>query len=154
MGGSAIAPVPGRGGPIGPQRFVPELPAGIPILPGRIPKAARRWPMGRIIVLGVVGLGALEWFNIYYSDYDSKRIDPVVTRAVLAHSAKGTQIPVMLWSGQRILQIESAFPNRQPGQAPNTIVVCDVIDPKTGAKDPKYAHGADTLIEGVAVTIR
>lgn len=154
MGGSAIVPVPGRGGPIGLQRFVPELPAGIPILPGRIPKAARRWPMGRIIVLGVVGLGALEWFNIYYSDYDSKRIDPVVTRAVLAHSAKGTQIPVMLWSGQRILQIESAFPNRQPGQAPNTIVVCDVIDPKTGAKDPKYAHGADTLIEGVAVTIR
>jgi hypothetical protein len=134
--------------------MVPALPAGIPILPGRAPKAARRLPVGLIIVLVIVGLGALEWFNIYYSDYDSKRIDPVVTRAVLARVPKGTRLPVMLWSGQRILQIESAFPNRQPGQAPNTIVVCDVIDPKTGAKDPKYAHGADTLIEGVAVTIR
>ena len=122
-------------------------------MPGQV-KAKRRVPRGLIILLVIAGLAGLEWFNIYYSDYDSKRIDPVVTRAVLAHVPKGTRLPVTLWSGPRILQIESAFPNIQPGQAPNTIVVCEVIDPKTGAKDPKYAHGADTVIDGVAVTIR
>jgi hypothetical protein len=148
MSGSTIASVP--------LRIVPALPAGIPILPGQVPKAARRLPLRRIIVLGVVGLGALEWFNIYYSDYDSKRIDPVVTRALLMRAPKGTRLPVMLWSGPRLLEIKLAFPEHQPGRAPDTCVTLDVLDPKTGVKDtdPKYRLGAVTCIEGVAVTIR
>jgi hypothetical protein len=146
--------VPGR--PVTPARFIPALPAGISILPQEVTAArtARRLPLRLIIVLVIVGLALLGWLNVWYSDYDGKRIDPVVTRAVLAHVPKGTRLPVTLWSGPRILQIESAFPDRQPGQAPNTIVVSDVIDPKTGAKDSKYPAGADTLIEGVAITIR
>ncbi len=156
MAGELLAPIPGRGGPVRPARFIPPLPAGIPILPGQIKaaKAARRLPVGLIVFLVVVTLGALIWLDTWYSDYDSKRIDPVVTRAVLAHVPKGTRLPVTLWSGPRILQIESAYPDREPRQAPDTIVVSDVIDPKTGAKDPKYPSGADTLIEGVAITIR
>jgi hypothetical protein len=148
MSGSTIASVP--------PRFVPALPADISILPGQVPKAARRWPIRRIIVLAVLGLGALEWFNVYYSDYDSKRIDPVVTRALLAHAPKGTRLPVTLWSGPRLLEIKLAFPEHQPGRAPDTCVTLDVLDPKTGVKDtdPKYRLGAVTCIEGVAVTIR
>jgi len=144
MSGSAIAP----------QRFVPPLPAGISILPGRPARAARRLPLGLIILLLLAGLGALEWFNVWYSDYDSKRIDPVVTRAVLAHAPKGTRLPVTLWSGQRILELKFAFPSNQRGQAPNTCVTVDVLDPTTGAKDPKYPAGDSMCIEGVAITIR
>jgi hypothetical protein len=154
MSGSAIAPR--GGGLVGPLRIVPPLPAGISILPGQVTaaKAKRRLPVGLIVVLVIAGLGGLEWFNIYYSGYDSQRIDPVVRQAVLAHVPKGTRIPVTLWSGPRLIEIATAFPERQPGQAPDTIVLSYVIDPKTGAKDPKYANGTDTVIEGVAITIR
>lgn len=142
--------------PVRPARFIPPLPADIPIMPGQIKaaKPARRLPVGLMVFLVVVVLAVLLRLSVWFSDYDSRRIDPAVKRAVLAHVPKGTRLPVTLWSGPRILQIESAFPERQPGRAPNTIVVSDVIDPKTGAKDPKYAHGADTVIEGVAITIR
>jgi hypothetical protein len=141
------------GGRVNPARFVPPRPPDIPIMPG-VFKAKRRVPVGLIVVLVIAGLFGLVWLNVWYSDYDSKRIDPVVTQAVLARAGKGTQIPVTLWGGPRILQIRSALINRQPGRAPDTIVICDVIDLKTGTKDPKYANGADTLIEGVAITIR
>ncbi len=154
MSGSAIAPR--GGGLVGPLRIVPPLPAGISILPGQVTaaKAKRRVPVGLIVVLVIAGLGGLEWFNIYHSDYDSHRIDPVVRGAVLAHMPKGTRLPVTLWNGPRLIEIESAFPERQPGQAPDTIVLSYVIDPKTGAKDPKYPNGTDTVIEGAAITIR
>jgi hypothetical protein len=150
----ALAPVPGR--PVTPARFIPALPAGIGILPQEVTAARvkRPVPIGLVIFLIIAGVAALKWFSVWYSDYDGKRIDPVVTRAVLAHVPKGTRVPVTLWSGPRLLQIESALPDRQPGRAPYTIVISDVIDPKTGAKDPKYPRGADTLIEGVAITIR
>ena len=153
-GQNTLAPAPE--GRVNPERFVPPLPPGISILPGQLEaaKTKRRLPVGLIVVLVIVGLAGLEWFNIYYSDYDSKRIDPVVTQAVLAHVPKGTRIPVTLWSGPRLIEIESAFPERQPGRAPDTIVLSYVIDPKTGAKDPKYTSGADTVIDGVAITIR
>jgi hypothetical protein len=149
-GQNILASAPG--GRVHPARSIPPLPPDIPILPGLV-KAKRRLPAGLIVVLVIVGLIGLKWFRIWCSDYDSNRIDPAVTRAVLAHAVKGTRIPVTLWSGPRILQIESANPERQPGRLPDTIVICDVIDPKTGAKDPKYPYGADTAIEGVAVTI-
>jgi hypothetical protein len=148
MSGQLVAPVPGGG------RIVPPLPAGISILPGQPPRAARRLPVRLIILLVLAGLGALEWFNVWYSDYDSKRIDPVVTRAVLAHAPKGTRLPVTLFSGQRILELKFAFPSNQRGQAPNTCVTVDVLDPTTGAKDPKYPAGDSMCIEGVAITIR
>ncbi len=121
-------------------------------MPGLV-KAKRRLPVGLIVVLVIVGLIGLSWFDVWYHDYDSNRIDPLVTRAVLAHAVKGTRIPVTLWSGPRILEIESANAERQPGRAPDTIVISNVLDPKTGAKDPKYPWGEDTVIEGVAVTI-
>jgi len=109
-------------------------------------------PVGLIVLLVIAVLVGLIWFSVWYGDYDDKRIDPIVTQAVLAHAPKGTRIPVTLWSGPRILQIRSAFPDTSGSN--DTTVITDVIDPKTGAKDPKYAHGADTLIEGVRITIR
>jgi len=148
-------PVPGGGRTVGPPRHVPPLPPGIPILPGQVDKPAKatsRLRLGLIVILVLVGLVALIALKSWYDEYDSKRIDPVVTRAVLAHVPKGTRIPVTLWSGPRLIQIRSAFPDTS-GRG-YTMVISDVIDPKTGAKDPKYAHGADTLIEGVRITIR
>jgi hypothetical protein len=156
----ALAPIPGGGVPVRPARIIPPLPPDIPILPGQLKTArtARRLPVGLIIFLVLLGLGALGWLNVWYSDYDSKRIDPVVARALVAHVPKGTRLPVMLWSGPRILVIKLAFPNNQtgPGQTPTTCVTLDVLDPNTGAKDTsaKYRAGAATCIEGVAVTIR
>jgi hypothetical protein len=160
MPGQTLASLPGGGRQAGAQRIIPPLPADIPILPGKL-KAARgkrRVPAGLIVFVALAGLVALIWFSVWYGDYDSKRIDPVVTRALLAHAKKGTLLPVTLWSGPRLLQIVYAFPNSQaaPGVPATTCVTLNVIDPKTGAKDTsaKYRSGAVTCIEGVAVTIR
>lgn len=153
MSGQSFASPTTTGGPGRPQRIIPALPPDIPILPGKLRGARRRRvPRGLIVFLVIALVAGLEWFNIYYTDYDSNRIDPLVTSAVLAHAAKGTQIPVTLWSGPRILRIDSAFPN--PAGGLETIAISDVIDPKTGAKDPKYKSAADTVVEGVAITIR
>jgi hypothetical protein len=124
----------------------------------RVPE---RRPIFRYVVLGIAGLAMCSWLSIWYTDYDSKRIDPVVRMAVLAHAVNGTRIPVELWSGQRVLVIKSAFPEF-PGKPtgamgplpPDTIVGVDVLDPKTGKIDPKYSHGFYTVIERVAITIR
>ena len=149
---NSLAPVAG----VTPARFIPPLPPGIPILPGQLTAAKKklRVPAGLIIVAVIAGLIGLMWLKVWYHDYDSNRIDPAVTRAVLAHAVKGTRIPVTLWSGPRLIEIESAFPQVQPGQAPATTVLSYVIDPKTGAKDPNYPWGVDTAIEGVAIRIR
>jgi hypothetical protein len=154
--GSAIAPVPGRGGPLGPQRVVPPLPAGIPIMPGQATagRAGRRFPVVLIVLLVFAGLGALAWFNVWYSDYDNNRIDPVLKRALLARVPKGTRLPVTLWSGPRLIQIELAFPNDSSDGIRSTCATLNVLDPKTGAKDPKYPTGTGRCIDGVAVTIR
>src|ERR1700691_269837 len=117
----------------GSVRFVPPLPEGIPILPGQV-KARKSRPRGRIILLVLAGLVALIWFSVWYSDYDSNRIDPVVTQAMFAHAPKGTRIPVTLWDGPRILQVEFAVVQYQSG--PTTCVTVSVLDPKTGANDP------------------
>jgi hypothetical protein len=151
-----LAPSPvGR---VTPARFIPPLPTGIPILPEQFKaaKVKRRLPKGLIVVGVIVGLAALIWFRIYYSDYDQNRIDPVVAQALMAHVPKGTRLPVTLWSGPRILVIDLAFPNDQPGQAPSTCATLDVLDPKTGLKDtdPKYRSGAVSCVDGIAVTIR
>jgi hypothetical protein len=148
-----FAPAPG--GRVHPGRSVPALPRGIPILPGQA-KAKRRVPVRLIIIVVVVGLVGLEWYNIHSSDYDKDQIDAVVKYALLAHVPKGTRLPVTLWSGPRLLEIELAFPERQPGRAPDTCVTLNVLDPTTGAKDTseKYRTGAVTCIDGVAVTIR
>ena len=158
--GSAIAPVPGRGGPLGPQRIVPPLPAGIPIMPGQATtsRAARRFPVGLIILLVFAGLGGLAWFNVWYSDYDTQRIDPAVKRAILAHATKGTRIPVTLWSGPRILQIDFATVQVPPRVGldqgpPTTCVSYSVLDPKTGAQDNSSRYAHVSCIEGIAYRI-
>jgi len=153
-GQNILAPAPE--GRVNPERFVPPLPPGISILPGQVkaPASTRRIPVWLIILLVIAALGALEWFNVWYSDYDKDRIDPVVTQALLAHVPKGTRLPVTLWSGPRILQIDLAFPEYHRGEPPTTCVTLDVLDPNTGAKDPKYPSGTARCIDGVAVTIR
>ena len=142
-----------------PQRFVPPLPAGIPILPGQV--AARRLPRGRIILLVLVGLVALIWFNSWRSgSNDDQRINAVVTQAMLARVSKRTRLPVTLRSGPRMLQIEYAivqYPatpiGGMPGGAPTTCAMVTVLDPKTGAKDPNYPYGNMTCIEGLSYRI-
>ena len=88
-GHDLLAPAPE--GRVHPSRFVPPLPPGISILPEQVKpvRAKRRLPVGLIIVLVIVGLGALEWFSISSSDDDKNRIDPVVTQAMFAHVAEG-----------------------------------------------------------------
>ncbi len=142
-----------------PQRFVPPLPAGIPILPGQV--AARRLPRGRIILLVLAGLVALIWFNSWRSgSNDDQRINAVVTQAMLARVSKRTRLPVTLRSGPRMLQIEYAivqYPatpiGGMPGGAPTTCAMVTVLDPKTGAKDPDYPYGNMTCIEGLSYRI-
>jgi hypothetical protein len=124
----------------------------------RVPE---RRPILWYVGLGIAGLVVYSWLSVWYSDYDSKRIDPVVTSAVLAHAAKGTRIPVQLFWGTRVVVIKSAypeFPGERTGamgpEPPDTIVAMDVVDPKTGKIDARYSHGFYTVIEGVAITIR
>jgi hypothetical protein len=135
--GSAIAPVPEGGAPV---RRIKILVSPIKVL---------------LVLAGVWGLACvMDW----YSEYDKKRIDPVVTRAMFAHATKGTRIPVKLWSGDRILQIDFATVQYPPRVGldqgpPTTCVSLDVLDPKTGAKDPKFRWGEVTCIVGLAYRI-
>lgn len=140
--------------PGGSQRIIPPLPAGIPILPGKL-KAARgkrRVPVGMILFLVLAGVVALIWFYVWYGDYDSKRIDALVTRAMVAHVPKGTRLPVTLWSGPRILQIGNANVTFQ-GMTPTTCVQVKLLDPKTGAQDTKSQYVGLTCIEGLRYPI-
>ena len=163
-------PVPRGGGPVGSQqaksgRFIPPLPAGIPILPGQADASktrARRLPVGLVLVLVLAVLIAVSRLFVWYSEYDGKRIDPAVRQAIFAHATKGTRIPVTLWSGPRILQIEHAMVQFAPTVVgsgsfahgpPTTCVGVSVLDPSTGAKDPKYQFGNLTCIEGIAYPI-
>jgi hypothetical protein len=66
-------------------------------------------PVGLVFVLVLAVLIAVSRLFIWYSEYDGKRIDPAVRQAIFAHATKGTRIPVTLWSGPRILQIEYAM---------------------------------------------
>lgn len=140
--------------PVRPARFIPELPADIPIMPGQVQAAgpARRLPVGLILVLAIVTLGALEWFHIRYSDYDKNQIDPVVTRAMVSHVPKGTRLPVMLRGGPRILQIGNADVQYQ-GQIPTTCVQVKVFYPSTEAEDVKVDYPNLTCIEGLRYPI-
>ena len=150
--GSAITPVPGRGGPLGPQRMVPPLPAGIPIMPGQAtaPRASRL--RRRIVLLGIAGAAALIWLFQWYSSYDGKRIEAVVTPAMFAHAKFGTRLPVTLMGGPRILSIGSAYV--EPGVFPPvTCVGVYVYDPKTGAIDPSYRNQYFDCIKGLAYRI-
>jgi hypothetical protein len=133
---------------------VRPLPAGIPILPGKVKAAGaeRRLPVGLIILLVIAGLAALEWFSISSSDDDKNRINPVVTRAMVAHAVKGTRLPVTLKGGPRILQIGNANVTYQ-GQTPTTCVQIKVLNAKTGAEDPKVNYPNLTCIEGLKYPI-
>ena|ERR1700685_404254 len=137
-----------------PRRLVPQLPANIPILPGR---KARRRPRGLVILLaflGLAGLWALYWHFTSGESADQQQIDAVMTKAMFAHVTRGTPIPVTLSSGPRILQIYDASVVYDSNGRPTTFVGVIVFDPKTGAKDPKYAFGgAVTRIEGLAYAI-
>ena len=151
------------GGPVEPPRFVPPLPAGIPILYGQ---ARTRWrlPRGLVILLVLGALFLYRLHNRHSSSGDERtdyqRIDAVMTQAMLAHAPKGARIPVILASGPRFLQIEYAivqYPQTRiggmPGGSPTTCVMVTVLDPKTGAKDPNYESGNLTCIEGLAYRI-
>jgi hypothetical protein len=137
-----------------PQRWmIPQLPADIPIMPGEI-KAAKavRLPVGLMLFFLLVVLGVLLRMAVSYSDYDKHQIDPVVTRVMVAHVAKkGMLLPVWLRGGARNLQIVRADVKYQ-GLIPTTCVYVKVLDPKTGAQDPK-AIGELTCIEGLKYPI-
>ena len=140
--------------PVRPARFIPPLPADIPIMPGqrlRVGGAARRLPFGVILFLVVVVLGVLLWMAVSYSDHDKNQMDSVMTRAMIAHVPKGTLLPVTLRDGARILQIVRADVTYK-GLTPTTCVWVTVLDPKTGTQDPK-AIGNLTCIEGLKYPI-
>jgi hypothetical protein len=156
--GSGISSVPRGGGPLGSPRLIHPLPAGIPILPGRVRKTGRRVPIIPIIVLLFPAVWGLASLKDWYDEYDGKRIKPAMTQAMLAHPAKGARVPVKLWSGDRLLQIDFATVQYPPRVGldqgpPTTCVSFHVIDPATGAKDPNY-HGMEvTCIVGMAYRI-
>jgi hypothetical protein len=115
-------------------------------------------PIIPIIVLLFPALWGLAALKDWYDAYDGKRIKPAMTQAMFAHPAKGTRVPVKLWSGDRLLQIDFATVEYAPriGLAlgyPTTCVSFHVIDPGTGAKDPKYHGGEVTCIVGMAYRI-
>jgi hypothetical protein len=151
--------VPRGGGPGGSPRLIHPLPPGIPILPGHVRASGRgSRKRGLIILLVIAGLAALVWFKDWYDEYDGKRIKPAMTQAMFAHPAKGTRVPVKLWSGDRLLQIDFATVQYPPRVGldqgpPTTCVSFHVIDPATGAKDPKYHGWEVTCIVGMAYRI-
>jgi hypothetical protein len=146
MPDQALAPVPGGGVPIGSARFIPPLPAGIPILPGQVtaPRAARRRPVGLIFLLVLAGLAGFIWFGIRFLDTQNanrfKRIDDenalvlqAITPAMMRRAPRLTIIPVTLSGGPRLLQISFTVVHRNPGKPPSTCVFLNVLDPKTRA---------------------
>ena len=157
MPGQTLAPLPGEGGQGGAQRIIPPLPAGIPIMPGDIKarKPAKQLSGCLVLLIVLAGLAALMaayLFSISYSNYDRNKIDPLVTRAMVAHVPKGTRIPVTLWSGPRLLEIENADVTFK-GIMPTTCVYVTVLDPKTGAEDTKSQYVGLTCIEGLRYPI-
>jgi hypothetical protein len=145
MAEQVLTPMPQR-------RMIPQLPADIPIMPGEIKAAKARLPVGLIVFFVLVVLGVLLRMAVSYSDYDKNQIDPVVTRVMVAHVAKkGMLLPVWIHGGQRMLQIVRADVKYQ-GIIPTTCVYVNVLDPKTGAQDPK-AIGELTCIEGLKFPI-
>ena len=160
--GSPLAPVPRGGGPRGPQRTVPALPAGIPMWPGQAtaPKRVRRgWIIVIVLLVVLVRLASLPWLEDHRRQYDSERIKAAMRQAIFAHATKGTRIPVKLWRGDRILRITFATVAYPPKIGldqgpPTTCVSFDVLDPNTGAKDMKYFQGGSvSCIEGMAYRI-
>ena len=138
--------------PVRPARFIPPLPADIPIMPGQVAKAKRPLPIFRILLLVFVTLAVLLRLSVWYSDHDKNQIDPVVTRAMIAHVPKGTLLPVTLRGGARILQIVSADVTYH-GLTPTTCVFVRVLDPKTRAEDTKVNYPDLTCIEGLKYPI-
>lgn len=143
-------------------RVIPALPTGIPLLPGeqsatRGRSLFRLTPLRYILLSFLSITGILSW-NAWRSGYDGNRIEPLVTRVLLQKTAKaGTQIPVTLWDGPRILRIEYATV-QQTGWSnkvgpPRTCAHMTVLDPATGAPDPKYPYGENTCVDGLAYRI-
>jgi len=163
MSGPILPPVPSGGRPVGPQRSVPALPAGIPIMSGRATAARpkRRFPVLLILLtlpLVFAGLHGRELFNAWRVEYDNKRIVPVVKRAILTHAAKGARFPLTLWSGPRILRIDFATVQVPPriglDQGPaETCVSYSLFDPKTGAEDNSSLYAHVSCIYGIAYRI-
>jgi len=162
MSGPIFPPVPSGGSPLGPQRIVPPLPAGIPIHPGEAaaarPKRRRRFTVVLIVLtvlLVFAGLYGRELFNARRFEYDNKQIVPVVKRALLTHATKGARFPLTLWSGPRILRIDFAtvqVPSRvglDQGPA-ETCVSYSLFDPKTGAEDNSSLYAHVSCIYGIA----
>jgi hypothetical protein len=147
-----------------PRRFVPPLPANIPILPDQV-RRAKRSPRFRLIIFLAVGALLLFRFHSCYSQHvdvqnDIQQINAVMTQAMLTHPAKGARFPVTLSSGERILQINFAWVQYPytpigalPSGHPKTCVMVNVLDPKTGTKDPNYESGNMTCIEGLVYRI-
>lgn len=108
--------------------------------------------MGLIILLVIAALVGLVWFYSWRGDYDKNLINPLVTRAMVSHVPKGTRIPVTLWSGPRLLEIENADVTFK-GLTPTTCVYVTVLDPKTGAEDTKSDYVGLTCIEGLRYPI-
>ena len=110
-------------------------------------------PVGLIVLLVIAVLVGLIWFSGWYGDYDKNRIDPVVTRAMVARAPKGTRIPVTLWSGPRVAELGNADVTFQ-GMTPTTCVYVRLFDPKTGAEDTKSRYVGLTCIEGLRYSTR
>ena len=143
MPGQSLAPLP-EGRP-GAQRSIPPLPAGIPILPGKIRKPAKQVSGCLIVFLAVFGVFGLLWLYVWYSDYrndkenqrnadDDRRVLQALTPLMVAHAPKGTRIPVTLSDGPRMLQVEFTIVHheRKPVQ---TCVWLTVFNLKTGLRD-------------------
>ena len=150
--------------PVAPERFIPPLPDGIPIVPvkAKAPKAKRRLPIRRIVfLLLLAGIGGLIWFRSWYvPHYDEQRMDPVVQQALVERAPKGTRLAVTLWSGPRILELESTrvyYPNKVQLARGGRVVTCGlvkVIDSATELGDPKYRGGYWACAGGFAYAIR
>jgi hypothetical protein len=163
MSGPILPPVPSGGRPVGPQRTVPALPAGIPIMPGqaKVARPKRRFPWLLIlltVVLGFAGLYGRELFNAWRVEYDWKRITPVVKQAILTHAKKGDRFPLTLLSGPRILRIDFATVQVPPRIGidqgpPETCVSYTLFDPKTGAEDNSSLYAHVSCIYGIAYRI-
>lgn len=154
MSGQMLAPVPGGGGPFRPQRMIPPLPPGIPILPGSgvAPRKRGRLPWVIAALIAIFVLWRLGNFAIAYGEQDQKTIDGTIRGMMRWKPKKGDRYMVSLHSGFRQIELEfsTVDPPAAIGEGPTTCVSFKLFDPGTGAEDRSYPHAQVTCIKNMA----
>jgi len=150
MPGQAFAPLPSGGAPVRSARAIPPLPPDIPIVPVKPPWRHKRAAIVLVVLLVLAGLIGRAWVKRAHAREDKASIDAALGAALRERAPKGTRIPVTLSSGPRLLETDEVLVRNAP--VPHTCGSANVLDPKTGSKDPSYQKQVATCVAGLFPT--